>query len=61
MPIGLEGTHTATQQDALELLNMTGRGGYDLQDSPSPGRLLPVCDGQAMGKAEDTGQCQQDA
>jgi hypothetical protein len=45
MPVGLEGTDTATQQDALELFNVTGGEGHGLKDSSSRARLLPVCDG----------------
>jgi hypothetical protein len=54
MPVGLEGTDTATQQDALELLNVTRGEGHDQKDSSSRARLLPVCNGQATGK--DPGQ-----
>jgi hypothetical protein len=35
MPIGLESADAATQQDALELLDMTGGGGHGLKDSSS--------------------------
>jgi hypothetical protein len=35
MPIGLESADAATQQDALELLDMTGGGGHRLKDSSS--------------------------
>jgi hypothetical protein len=49
MPVGLESAETASQQNALELLDM-GRGeGHDLKDSSSRARLLPVCKDRLRG------------
>ena len=42
MPVGLESADAATQQDALELLDMADGGDHGLKDSPSRARLLPV-------------------
>jgi hypothetical protein len=41
MPVGLQRADTATQQNALEFLDMSLWGGHGLKDSPSPARLLP--------------------
>jgi len=50
MPVGLEGTDTATQQDALELFHMAGREGHGLKDSSSCAQLLPVWKSRVAGK-----------
>lgn len=42
VPVGLQSADAPTEQDALELLDMTGTGGHGLKDSPSPARLLPA-------------------
>jgi len=42
MPIGLERTDTAPQENPLELLDMARGGGHRLKDSPSRARFLQI-------------------
>src|SRR5277367_2574715 len=52
MSVGLERTDAATQQDALQLLDMPLGGGHGLRDSPSRARLLPVLSGIDQQRCE---------
>lgn len=64
VPVSLESADAATEQDALELLDMAGRGGHDLKDSPPHAWLLPterrsqsdtVCGVQGAGRDRQAG------